>query len=220
MSPFALPRKIEEELCPVHKHWRLLKRAGNEMPFWDDLKLNELSSFADRLMIIDVIERPERFRFNTVGNALAAHYGINPVGKFTNEIEPKPPFNYLTAQCSSTAESRAPTYYERKANKDLGSKPMRACCCLFGARAAFGCCLALLPSQSVLRRSAGASDFLTTATRALGAARTGLRLPILRPRSGPVPSHPPCSAQVWTASLTRIKPRACRSQYRALIAKG
>jgi hypothetical protein len=122
MSPFALPRKIEEELCPVHKHWRLLKRAGNEMPFWDDLKLNELSSFADRLMIIDVIERPERFRFNTVGNALAAHYGINPVGKFTNEIEPKPPFNYLTAQCSSTAESRAPTYYERKANKDSGEQ--------------------------------------------------------------------------------------------------
>ena len=95
MSPFALPRKIEEELCPVHKHWRLLKRAGNEMPFWDDLKLNELSSFADRLMIIDVIERPERFRFNTVGNALAAHYGINPLREVHERDRAEAPLQLL-----------------------------------------------------------------------------------------------------------------------------
>ena len=60
---------------------------------------------------------------------------MNPVGKFTNEIEPKPPFDFLTAQCSSTAESRAPTYYERKANGGVkGQAYVRLLLPLWGER--------------------------------------------------------------------------------------
>jgi hypothetical protein len=120
MPPFALPIEIEKDLRAVRDYWLGLRRGENEMPFWDDVELSALPEARDSIMLIDVFERPERFRFGTMGSAFSRWYGKDVIGGFTNEIELASPFEYLTSQCSATVESRAPTYYEQQAG---GAKP-------------------------------------------------------------------------------------------------
>lgn len=109
-TPFPFPNKLERNLARVLSYWEGLKRAENNMPFWDDVKLSALPDLADSLLLIDVFVLPERFRFNTVGKGLAQRYGDAVTGKFLDELALREPFDYLRAQCSATIESRAPTY--------------------------------------------------------------------------------------------------------------
>ena len=64
------------------------------------------------LLLIDAFEKPERFRFNSVGNGLARRYGEALDSKFLEELTLRDPFDYMLAQCSATVEARAPTYYQ------------------------------------------------------------------------------------------------------------
>jgi hypothetical protein len=111
MMPFAPPAEIEEGLRPVLRYWEGLRRAGNDMPFSDDLKPSGVPDMAGRLLFIDAFDKPERFRFDIVGRELSERYGAEVVSRFVHEIEPRTPFEFLNAQCSVTAEARAPTYY-------------------------------------------------------------------------------------------------------------
>lgn len=110
--PFPLPNTLAPGLSRVLAYWEGLKRADNAMPFWDDVKLSALPDLTETLMLIDVFEAPERFRFNTVGTAIIARYGENITGKFVEDVTPRAPFDYLRAQCSVTSEARLPTCYD------------------------------------------------------------------------------------------------------------
>lgn len=107
MTPFPLPH-LSPPLAHVHEYWRSLLRGGADMPFSDDIDLSDLEDLADRSFLIDVFERPERFRFNQIGRALGAEA---LVGKFIDEVELKGPFTYLRSQSSATVESAAPSYF-------------------------------------------------------------------------------------------------------------
>jgi hypothetical protein len=109
--PFPLPSKLSPALARVHAYWQSLKRADNDMPFWDDVKLSALPDLADWTLLIDVFALPERFRFNTIGVALALRYGEAVKGKFLDELNLRAPFGYLRAQCSAAVEARMPTYF-------------------------------------------------------------------------------------------------------------
>ena len=109
--PFALPDKLPLDLDRVWVYWKSLKRGENKIPFWDDLKLSSLPDLGDRLMLIDVFERPQRFRFNSVGEKIQQSYGGDLVGKFADEIDPKNPLEFFTAQASVTIEANAPTFF-------------------------------------------------------------------------------------------------------------
>ncbi len=113
VTPFAVPKKIDPDLDRVRAYWESLERGENKIPFWDDFKISSLPDLADRLMLIDVAEKPERFRLNFVGQQLTDRYGAAITGKFSDEIESRYPLEFLTSQCSVTVESRAPTYYQR-----------------------------------------------------------------------------------------------------------
>lgn len=110
--PFSLPKKIEPELGRVLAYWESLKRAENNMPFWDDVTMSSLPGLADRLLLIRAFAKPERFRLGSVGQELIDCYGAPIAGKFIDEIELRNPFGYLRSQCSATVESCAPTYYQ------------------------------------------------------------------------------------------------------------
>ena len=111
MPPFPLPEHIEPSLRPAHDYWRSLRRAGNEMPFWDDLRLSAVEEMKGRLCLLDVLEQPLRFRFSQAGSEIVKLYEGDLVGRFTDEIGARPPLDYFGSQCGATIESRAPTYY-------------------------------------------------------------------------------------------------------------
>lgn len=110
--PFSLPDDLSPAIARIRAYWQGLKRADNDMPFWDDVKLSALGDQADNALLIDAFEKPERFRFNTVGEELTRRYGEPLNGKFLDEIALRDPFGFMRAQCSATVEMRAPTYYE------------------------------------------------------------------------------------------------------------
>ena len=84
------------------------------MPFWDDVNLSALPDLSDRLILVDAFESPQRFRLNTLGRKVGTLYGTNVTGKFVDEIEPKAPFEFLTAQASVTIEAKRPTFLHLK----------------------------------------------------------------------------------------------------------
>ncbi|MFN3659037.1 MAG: hypothetical protein ACK4UO_17460 [Pseudolabrys sp.] len=114
-NPFPLPDKLERDLAQVKSFWEALRRAGNEMPFWDDLKPSALAAQADKVFLVDVYSGPERFRFNQIGDALAKQYGENLAGKFADGTDLRDPFGFLRAQATATVEAREPTYYRHEA---------------------------------------------------------------------------------------------------------
>ena len=111
ISPFPIPAKLPSGLTEVRNYWQHLKRRQNSMPFWDDANLASLPKLADHLMLIDVFENPQRFRFNSVGRRIRKRYGNDLVHKFVDEIDEKAPIEYFTSQSSATIESGVPTYY-------------------------------------------------------------------------------------------------------------
>ena len=109
--PFGVPARLSPELTRVQAYWRGLLRGSATTPFWDDLKLSDLPDLRDRLFLVNVFNRPERFRFDTVGHALADN-GLG--GVFLDEAELDHPFEYLRAQATATVECAAPTFYRHE----------------------------------------------------------------------------------------------------------
>ena len=110
-TPFALPEAIPTDLRRILAYWLSLKRGDNDMPFWDDVKLTALPDLAPHMMLIDVFALPERFRLSHVGDACRTTQRDMIVGRFLDEIELNPPFEFLQSQCGATVESKAPTWY-------------------------------------------------------------------------------------------------------------
>jgi hypothetical protein len=119
--PFALPEKLEPDLARVQSYWEGLKRGAAEMPFWDDVNPTAVPEVSARLMLIDVFDRPPRFRLGMIGEELQGQHGHDVVGKFLDEIEPRPPLQYLISQSNAAVESRAPTYYRHSPVKRADS---------------------------------------------------------------------------------------------------
>jgi hypothetical protein len=114
--PFAVPTKLPLMSRRVRDYWESLKRGDNDMPFWDDVNLSSMPELADRLILVDAFEIPQRFRLNTMGEQIKAQYGLNVTGKFMDEIQRKAPFEFFTAQASATVEAKAPTFYHQKSD--------------------------------------------------------------------------------------------------------
>jgi hypothetical protein len=81
------------------------------MPFSDDVQLSSLPDLSDRLMLVDAFDKPQRFRLNTVGAQIRKRYGDDLAGRLLDEIGPKAPFEFLTAQASATIEAKTPTFF-------------------------------------------------------------------------------------------------------------
>ena len=106
--PFALPANLSPALARVHAYWRGLCRGRANMPFADDLKLANLPDLTGQLMLIEVFERPLRYRIERVGESITSE---SLAGCFLEEVRPGPPLDFLASQCSATVEGAAPTYF-------------------------------------------------------------------------------------------------------------
>ncbi|MBI1198282.1 MAG: hypothetical protein GC203_10505 [Phenylobacterium sp.] len=104
--PFAVPASLSPDLARVQAYWRGLLRGAAEMPFADDLRLTDLPDLVGRLLLVEVFQGPERFRFAEAGGAVG---GVEMEGLFLDETELAYPLEFLRAQCSATVESARPT---------------------------------------------------------------------------------------------------------------
>lgn len=109
-NPFPLPTELSPDLSRVMAYWKGLIRGQNQMPFWDDVNLANLPDLTDRVLLIDVFDRPDRFRFSHIGEALK-NGAAAMTGKFTDDLDGGGAFGFLDAQCSATVEASTPTFY-------------------------------------------------------------------------------------------------------------
>ena len=108
-NPFPFPATLARDLAAVHAYWLGLRRGHNDIPFADDLKPAALAALAGGLLLIDVFEKPERFRFSLLRGDFLLAQEKALTGKFIDEIDLPPPLGFLRAQASATVEARAPT---------------------------------------------------------------------------------------------------------------
>jgi hypothetical protein len=113
-QPFVLPQKLPSPLAGLKRYWNDLIRGENEMPFADDVNLSQLPALAGKLLLVDVFAKPQRFRFNHLGDELIHRLGANITGKFADEVELRGPFEFFIAQASATVEARSPTWYSSR----------------------------------------------------------------------------------------------------------
>jgi hypothetical protein len=110
-NAYSMPTSLEPKLASIYDYWRALRRGGNDIPFWDDVKLSALGSSADDAILVDVFDSPLRFRLGLAGRSIAARLGPELGGKFLDKLEPEGPFDHLEAQCATTVRSRAPSFF-------------------------------------------------------------------------------------------------------------
>ncbi|NIX77542.1 PAS domain-containing protein [Microvirga terricola] len=111
LHSFSVPDEIESLLKRVRAYWLSLRRGEANMPFSDDVDPSEVPELGDQLMLITAFESPDRFRFEIVGAQIRRHYGEPLAGRFTDEVEQRPPLDSLTQQCAATVAQRKPTYF-------------------------------------------------------------------------------------------------------------
>lgn len=122
LVPYPMPKKLAPNLARVRAYWESLRRGEANMPFWDDVNLSSLPKLSARLLLVDVFAKPQRFRFNFVGQQLVKRYGETIVGTFADEMEPKSPFDYFLSQASATVERGAPSCYTHAARAGAKSR--------------------------------------------------------------------------------------------------
>jgi hypothetical protein len=67
-------------------------------------------------MLVEVFERPQRFRFGCVQQELLKGGGdCSVTGSFADEIEVCRPFEFFLGQASVTVEASSPTFYRHGA---------------------------------------------------------------------------------------------------------
>ena len=116
-TPFPLPTQMSAHLTRVKQYWEGLKRAENAIPFWDDVNPSALPELENALMLIEVFERPRRFRFNMAGERIVQSYGAPFAGEFVDGLDAKSPLHYFVAQASVTVEGGQPTYYRHESGQ-------------------------------------------------------------------------------------------------------
>ena len=104
---------LDPKLQRVERHWRSLIRGANDTPFWDDFAPSALADIGDDIVLVDVFDKPLRFRFSgIVGRNIEARYGQALRDRFSDEIEASSPLEYFNAQASATIEGRQPTVHQ------------------------------------------------------------------------------------------------------------
>ncbi|TNE63099.1 MAG: hypothetical protein EP335_10645 [Alphaproteobacteria bacterium] len=116
--PYAVPADLAPALEAVQAYWKGLLRGSAEIPFADDLQLEALGSQGPRLALLDVFEKPERFRVCGIGAELATGQSTTLAGRFVDEVNLYHPLEFLRSQASATVESGAATCYSQGAAKD------------------------------------------------------------------------------------------------------
>ena len=110
-TPFPLT-DVEPELERLRQYWASLMRGNNNMPFWDDFTPSAVADLSSRLVVLDVFDKPNRFRYNgLLGSDLEQRYGEDVRDMFVHETARRSPFDFLESQAEATVESAKPTYY-------------------------------------------------------------------------------------------------------------
>ncbi len=104
----ALLEKIETpKLKHLYAYWDE-RRGGREFPARRDIDPIDFRFVLGNVMLLDVIERPLRFRFRLHGSELARHAGYDMTSKMIDELPNAANRRLLIDRCVALVETRQP----------------------------------------------------------------------------------------------------------------
>ncbi|MGH6948368.1 MAG: PAS domain-containing protein [Kiloniellales bacterium] len=97
----------------LYAYWAGKRRAGG-LPCRRDIDPTEIPRLLSNVMLLDVEEKPLRFRFRLVGNNVVSWFGCNATGLYTDSAEyrrggPDPSGDYR-----EVVEAREPRVYRKR----------------------------------------------------------------------------------------------------------
>ena len=110
--PFALD--LSSRLEAVLGYWRGLRRGEAAIPFADDIDILAVQDLCADVFLLDVFDRPRRFRLALAHTPNAPHVEADLQGRFLDETDMPPPLELLLAQADAVVEVRAPTCHRER----------------------------------------------------------------------------------------------------------
>ncbi len=94
----SLPDDFDTPLFQTFSDFISEVTGANEMPFFKDVDLMKVYKIAPHLYILDVVEPGSRFRVRFAGTKMCSAVGLNPTGRFLEEVHDGPhKEHYLSA---------------------------------------------------------------------------------------------------------------------------
>lgn len=87
------------------------KRSGRTMPARRDIEPADFRELMGRILLLDVLRDPLRFRFRLVGTLLVEAIGFDPTGRMTTEAGPRDYLEEVEAHYRLAVARRAPVYH-------------------------------------------------------------------------------------------------------------
>lgn len=107
-------------LARFYEYW-LARKAARRFPARRDIDPLDFPYLLGRLMLVDVLHEPLRFRVRLHGSELASRAGYDLTGKFVDELPIHGYRNYVLAQCKSVVEAGEPRVVRN--NRVLDERP-------------------------------------------------------------------------------------------------
>ena len=103
------PNQLESPiLARLHAYW-LERRQGREFPSRRDIDPLDFPYMLGRIMLLDVLRPPLRFRFRVHGTQLASCVGYEMTGKMLDDVPVNAHRDVLQERCAAVVEGRAAT---------------------------------------------------------------------------------------------------------------
>jgi len=112
-QPFAMPDFVGAKFAALRGYWNSLRRGNAHIPFTDDFVPSTLGKMAADFALVHVFQNPQGFRFELTGAHVEQVYGDELGNRFADELGFRAPLDYFVAQCATTVECAAPTFYHR-----------------------------------------------------------------------------------------------------------
>ena len=94
-------------LTTLYHYWRA-RRQGETLPGRSDIDPADLDAAVPGLLLLDVQQRPPRFRYRRVGPALADLLGADPNGLCLDEVKANPLHDQMLGGLQTCAWQRRP----------------------------------------------------------------------------------------------------------------
>ena len=141
-QPFLLPRKLPVRLARLQHYWNDLRRGENAVLFSDDVNVSAVPELSAILMLVEVFERPQRFRFSRVGQELLGDAQFRNYRKVCRRDRDVPPFRVFPGagerHSGSDPPDILPPQREWRERQTTGPAT-RGCCCQPGETAELIC---------------------------------------------------------------------------------
>ena len=99
---------VAPALRELHLYW-VTKRGLRIAPSRAEMRPEEIAPLLPYVYIVDIIDRPRRFRFRLVGTRIVEGYGEDVTGRFLDEVDLGDKGSAIQAEYEKTANEQAPT---------------------------------------------------------------------------------------------------------------